>query len=48
MSVNAVAVRELAEVSRRFNNAALLRALPNLNITREQILRGPRRDPRRR
>jgi hypothetical protein len=37
-SVNAVAVRELTEVSRRFNNRALFAALPKLNITREQIL----------
>lgn len=29
-SVNAVAVRELTEVSRRYNNAALLAALPKL------------------
>ena len=37
-SVNALAVRELTEVSRRYNNAALFAALPKLNITREQIL----------
>jgi plasmid stability protein len=38
ISVNALAVRELVEVSRRFNNRALLEALPTLNYTREQIL----------
>ena len=37
-SVNAVAVRELTEVSRRFDNAALFAALPKFDITREQIL----------
>jgi hypothetical protein len=37
-SVNAVAVRELTEVSRRFNNRALFAALPKLNITREEIV----------
>jgi hypothetical protein len=37
-SVNAVAVRELTEVSRRFNNRALFAALPRFNYTREQIL----------
>jgi hypothetical protein len=37
-SVNAVAVRELTEVSRRFNNRALFAALPKLNITRQEIL----------
>jgi hypothetical protein len=37
-SVNAVAVRELTEVSRRFNNRALFAHLPRLNYTREQIL----------
>ena len=37
-SVNAVAVRELTEVSRRFDNAALLAALPTFDFTREQVL----------
>jgi hypothetical protein len=37
-SVNAVAVRELTEVSRRFDNAALLAALPKYDFTREQVL----------
>lgn len=32
MSVNAVAVRELAEASRRVDNAALLGALPDLGV----------------
>jgi hypothetical protein len=37
-SVNTIAVRELTEVSRRFNNRALFAALPKLNITRQEIL----------
>jgi hypothetical protein len=37
-SVNTVAVRELTEVSRRFDNAALLAALPKFDVSREQIL----------
>ena len=37
-SVNTIAVRELTEVSRRFNNRALFAALPKLNITREEIV----------
>jgi predicted DNA-binding protein len=37
-SVNAVAVRELTEVSRRFDNRALFAALPKVSYTREQIL----------
>jgi hypothetical protein len=32
MSLNAVAVRELAEVSRRADNPALLGALPDLGV----------------
>ena len=32
MSVSAVAVRELAEVSRRVDNPALLADLPDLNV----------------
>ena len=32
MSVNAVAVRELSEVSRRADNPELLGALPNLGL----------------
>jgi hypothetical protein len=38
ISVNTLAVRELVEVSRRFNNRALFAALPKLDITREEIL----------
>lgn len=38
ISVNTLAVRELIEVSRRFDNRALFAALPKLNITREEIL----------
>ena len=38
ISVNTLAVRELAEVSRRFNNRALFAALPKLDITRQEIL----------
>ena len=38
MSVNAVAVRELAESTRRLNNAALLEGLPDLGISIEEIL----------
>jgi hypothetical protein len=38
ISVNALAVRELAEVSRRFNNRALFAALPKLPITRQEIV----------
>lgn len=38
MSVNAVAVRELTEVSKYVDNAALLATLPNLDISREEIL----------
>jgi predicted transcriptional regulator len=38
MSVNAVAVRELAESTKRLNNAALLEGLPNLNISIQEIL----------
>ena len=37
-SVNAVAVRELAEASRRIDNAALLESLPHRDITMAQIL----------
>jgi plasmid stability protein len=37
-SVSAVATRELAEVSRRADNAALLGALPDLDITTETIV----------
>ena len=39
MSVNAVAVRELAESTRRLNNAALLEGLPDLGISIEEILK---------
>ncbi|MGH9132272.1 MAG: antitoxin [Acidimicrobiales bacterium] len=37
-SVGAVAVRELAEVSRRADNPALLGALPNLDVDPEAIV----------
>jgi hypothetical protein len=37
-SVSALAVRELAEVSRRADNAALLGILPDLGIPTPQIL----------
>ena len=39
-SVSAVAVRELAEVSRRADNPALLGALPDLGIDTADIVRG--------
>jgi hypothetical protein len=38
ISVNAVAIRELAEASRRIDNAALLGSLPHRQITMAQIL----------
>jgi hypothetical protein len=38
LSVNAVAIRELAEASRRIDNAALLESLPHRDITMAQIL----------
>ena len=38
ISVTAVAVRELAEASRRIDNAALLESLPHHDITMAQIL----------
>ena len=38
MSVAAVAVRELAEASRRADNAALLGALPDLGVDTATIL----------
>jgi hypothetical protein len=38
LSVNAVAIRELAEASRRVDNAALLESLPYRDITMAQIL----------
>ena len=37
-SVNTVAVRELTEVSRRFNNAALLATLPSYDVSVAEIL----------
>ena len=37
-SVNAVAVRELAEVSRRADNPALLGTLPDLEVETAQIV----------
>ena len=39
-SVGAVAVRELAEVSRRADNPALLGSLPDLRLDTAVILRG--------
>lgn len=38
MSLSALAVRELAEVSRRADNAALLDALPDLPLDRADII----------
>lgn len=38
VSVNAYAVRELAEASRRADNADLLGALPDLNVDTEDIV----------
>ncbi|MFL6047680.1 MAG: FitA-like ribbon-helix-helix domain-containing protein [Propionibacteriaceae bacterium] len=38
ISVNAVAIRELAEASRVIDNAALLESLPHRDITMAQIL----------
>jgi plasmid stability protein len=38
MSVGALAVRELAEASRRADNATLLGDLPDLGISTEEIL----------
>jgi len=38
MSVGAVAVRELAEVSRRADNSALLGALPDLGVDAATIV----------
>lgn len=43
-SVAAVAVRELAEVSRRADNPALLGALPDLNIDAASIVDGLHRE----
>ena len=37
-SVNSVAIRELAEASRRIDNAAILESLPSHDITLAQIL----------
>ena len=37
-SVSAVAIRELADVSRRVDNAALLRALPDLALPATSIV----------
>jgi hypothetical protein len=44
MSVNSLAVRELTEVSRRLDNAALLRDLPSFGITMAEIVEGIRQD----
>ena len=38
ISVNAVAIRELAEASRVIDNAALLESLPYSDVTMAQIL----------
>jgi hypothetical protein len=38
-SVNALAIRELSEVSRGFDNAALLGALPTYDISISEILK---------
>lgn len=40
MSVNAIAVRELAEVSRRADNPELLGSLPDLGVRGSQIVAG--------
>ncbi|MGI8414277.1 MAG: antitoxin [Solirubrobacteraceae bacterium] len=40
MSVSAVAVRELSEVSRRADNPALLGALPDLSVDVTEIVAG--------
>lgn len=37
MSVSAFAVRELSEVSRRADNAALLAGLPDLQVPRDRV-----------
>jgi hypothetical protein len=37
-SINSVAIRELAEASRRIDNAALFASLPHREITMAQIL----------
>ncbi len=39
-SVGAVAVRELAEVSRRADNPALLGTLPDLGVAPEEVVAG--------
>lgn len=39
-SVSALAVRELADVSRRVDNAALLGALPDLGVDSEKLVQG--------
>jgi hypothetical protein len=38
ISVNAVAIRELAEASRRIDDAALLESLPDYNVPVSEIL----------
>jgi len=38
VSVSAVAIRELAEVTRRVDNAALLAALPDTSIATEDVV----------
>lgn len=44
MSVNALAVRELAQVSRRADNRTLLAALPDLDIDVDDIVAGLKAD----
>jgi hypothetical protein len=44
MSVNAVAVRELAVASRRVDNAALLATLPDLGVDVEEVVAGLEED----
>lgn len=39
-SVSALAVRELAEASRRADNPALLGDLPDLNVDTQELVRG--------
>ena len=38
ISVNSVAIRELAEASRRIDNAALLESLPDYDVPMSEIL----------
>ena len=43
-SVSAVAIRELADVSRRADNPALLASLPDLEIDSGELVEGLRRE----